>query len=152
MISKITLALGAAVLMARVFINSGTNARELSSMPLTLANAMAAVVGQSWTFFAPVVGLIGAFVAGSVTVSNMMFSLFQFGVADQLNLSTALILALQCVGASAGNMICVSNIVAAAATVGLLGREGLIIRQLLLPAGYYTGVAGILGIILQMLT
>ena len=151
-IRKVTLALGSAVLMARVFINSGTNARDLASMPLTLADAMAAIVGQSWTFFAPVVGLIGAFVAGSVTVSNMMFSLFQFGVADQLNLSTPLILALQCVGASAGNMICVSNIVAAAATVGLLGREGLIIRRLLLPATYYIGVSGVLGVILQMLT
>ncbi|MBF2003152.1 MAG: L-lactate permease [Synechococcales cyanobacterium M58_A2018_015] len=150
-IRKITLALGAAVLMARVFINSGTNARDLASMPLTLADAMATVVGPIWTFFAPLVGLIGAFVAGSVTVSNMMFSLFQFGVADRLELSTALILALQCVGASAGNMICVSNIVAAAATVGLLGREGIIIRRLLLPAGYYIVVAGILGLLIQMM-
>lgn len=150
-IRRITLALGAAVLMARVFINSGTNARDLASMPLTLADAMATVVGPIWTFFAPLVGLIGAFVAGSVTVSNMMFSLFQFGVADRLELSTALILALQCVGASAGNMICVSNIVAAAATVGLLGREGAIIRRLLLPAGYYIVVAGILGLLIQML-
>jgi lactate permease len=150
-IRKVTLALGAAVLMARVFINSGTNTTGLDSMPLILADTMAAIVGQGWAFFAPVVGLIGAFVAGSVTISNMMFSLFQFGVADQLNLSTALILALQCVGASAGNMICVSNIVAAAATVGLLGREGLIIRRLLLPAGYYIGLAGILGLLLQML-
>jgi lactate permease len=81
----------------------------------------------------------------------MMFSLFQFGAADQLDLSTPLILALQCVGASAGNMICVSNIVAAAATVGLLGREGIIIRKLLLPAAYYIGFAGILGVIMQAL-
>jgi lactate permease len=150
-IRKVTLALGAAVLMARVFINSGTNAQNLESMPLTLADAMAAIIGQSWSLFAPVVGLIGAFVAGSVTVSNMMFSLFQFGVADQLDLSTSLTLALQCVGASAGNMICVSNIVAAAATVGLLGREGIIIRKLLLPAGYYIGFAGILGVVIQAL-
>jgi lactate permease len=150
-IRNVTLALGAAVLMARVFINSGTNAQNLASMPLTLADAIAAITGQSWPFFAPVVGLIGAFVAGSVTVSNMMFSLFQFGVADQLNLSTPLILALQCGGASAGNVICVSNIVAAAATVGMLGREGLIIRRLLLPAGYYIGFAGLLGLAIQVL-
>ncbi|RMF69783.1 MAG: L-lactate permease [Cyanobacteria bacterium J069] len=149
-IRKVTLALGAAVLMARVFINSGTNDSGLASMPLTLADAMSAIAGQSWPLFAPLVGLIGAFVAGSVTVSNMMFSLFQFGVADQLNLSTRLILALQCVGASAGNMICVSNIVAAAATVGLLGREGIIIRKLLLPAFYYIGLSGLLGLLWQL--
>ncbi|MDG2614882.1 L-lactate permease [Thermoleptolyngbya sichuanensis XZ-Cy5] len=149
-IRNVTLALGAAVLMARVFINSGTNNSGLASMPLTLADTMSAIAGQSWPLFAPLVGLIGAFVAGSVTVSNMMFSLFQFGVADQLNLSTALILALQCLGASAGNMICVSNIVAAAATVGLLGREGLIIRKLLLPSLYYIGLGGLLGLVWQV--
>ncbi len=155
MMAKVVLALGAAVLMARVFINTGTNALGLESMPLTLANSMAAMVsdrpsaiaGTTWPLFAPGVGLIGSFVAGSVTVSNMMFSLFQFGVATQLDLSTPLILALQCVGASAGNIICVSNIVAAAATVGLLGREGLLIRRLFWPALYYTGFAGLLGLL-----
>ena len=147
-IRNVTVALGAAVLLARVFINSGTNANGLLSMPLTLADSMAAIAGPAWIIVAPVIGLLGAFVAGSVTVSNMMFSLFQFGVADQLHQSTLLILALQCVGASAGNMICVSNIVAAAATVGLMGREGLLIRRLLLPSFYYIGFAGILGMLL----
>ena len=78
---KTTLALGAAVLLARVFINSGVNTAGLDSMPLTLADGMAALAGQTWPLFAPVVDTIGSFVAGSVTVSNLMFSLFQFGVA-----------------------------------------------------------------------
>jgi lactate permease len=121
---KTFLALGAAVLMARVFINSGVNGAGLESMPLTLADGMSSLAGQTWPLFAPLVGSIGSFVAGSVTVSNMMFSLFQFGVALQIGVSTALVLGLQCVGASAGNMISVSNIVAAEATVGLIGREG----------------------------
>ena len=93
------------------------------------------------------VGAIGSFVAGSVTVSNLMFALFQFGVAVQIGISTAIVLALQCVGASAGNIICVSNVVAAEATVGLIGREGLLIRQLLWPTLYYVGVAGLLGML-----
>lgn len=140
---KVALALGGSVLMARVFINSGT--AERLSMPLTLAAGMAELVGPSWPLFAPLVGLLGAFVAGSVTVSNMMFSLFQFGIADQLDLSTPLILALQSVGASAGNMICVANVVAAAATVNLLGGEGLLMRRLIWPTLYYTLFAGLLG-------
>ncbi|MGF1575593.1 MAG: L-lactate permease, partial [Cyanophyceae cyanobacterium] len=61
-----------------------------------------------------------------------------------------LILSLQSIGASAGNVICVSNVVAAAATVGLLGREGLLIRRLLWPVLYYLGMAGILGILLSI--
>ncbi|MBD0268653.1 MAG: L-lactate permease [Cyanobacteria bacterium Co-bin8] len=147
LLQKTALALGAAVLMARVFINSEINTAGLASMPLTLAAGMSALAGQTWPFFAPIVGLIGAFVAGSVTVSNMMFSLFQFGVAEAINTPTATILALQSVGASAGNVICVSNIVAAAATVGLLGREGLLIRRLMIPVLYYLGFAGLLGLV-----
>lgn len=146
MIRKTLLALGAAVLMARVFINSGINAAGLASMPLTLAEGISSLVGQVWPLFAPIVGLIGAFVAGSVTVSNMMFSLFQFGVAQETGVPPDLILALQCVGASAGNVICVSNIVAAAATVAFVGREGILIRRLLFPVLYYLLMAGILGI------
>ncbi len=147
LLKKTTLALGAAVLLARVFINSGVNTAGLASMPLTLADAMAALVGQTWPFFAPLVGAIGSFVAGSVTVSNLMFSLFQFGVALQTGVATALILGLQCVGASAGNIICVSNIVAAEATVGLTGREGILIRRVLVPTLYYVGFGGLLGIL-----
>ncbi|MEM9450669.1 MAG: L-lactate permease [Cyanobacteria bacterium P01_E01_bin.6] len=147
LLQKTALALGAAVLMARVFINSGINTAGLASMPLTLADGMAHLAGQTWPLFAPLIGTIGSFVAGSVTVSNMMFSLFQFGVARQIGVSTALILGLQCVGASAGNIICVSNIVAAEATVGLVGREGILIRKVLVPTLYYVVFAGLLGVL-----
>lgn len=151
MLQQTTLALGSAVLMARVFINSGVNGADLASMPLTLAEGMSTLAGQSWTFFAPCVGVIGSFVAGSVTVSNMMFSLFQFGVALQISVSSLIILGLQCVGASAGNMISVANIVAAEATVGLTGREGLLINKMLIPTLYYVIFAGILGMLAVLL-
>lgn len=145
LLKKTALALGTAVLMARVFINSGVNEAGLASMPLTLADGMATLLGQIWPLFAPAVGLIGSFVAGSVTVSNLMFALFQFGVALQIGASTTLVLGLQCVGASAGNIICVSNVVAAEATVGLIGREGMLIRKVLVPTLYYIVFAGFLG-------
>jgi len=147
MLQKTALALGAAVLMARVFINSGVNTAGLASMPLTLADGMASLAGQSWPLFAPWIGTMGSFVAGSVTVSNMMFSVFQFGIALQIGVPTAIVLGLQCVGASAGNMICVSNIVAAEATAGISGREGLLIRRVLMPTLYYLLFAGLLGVL-----
>lgn len=151
-LQKTALALGSAVLMARVFINTGINSAGLASMPLALADGMATLAGQSWPFFAPMVGMVGSFVAGSVTVSNMMFALFQFGVASQIDVSTAIILGLQCVGASAGNMICVSNIVTAEATVGLAGCEGLLIRKVFFPTLYYLIFAGILGGLIVLLS
>ncbi|MEM1368367.1 MAG: L-lactate permease [Cyanobacteria bacterium P01_H01_bin.15] len=151
-LQKTALALGAAVLMARVFINTGVNSANLDSMPLTLAEGMASLAGSVWPLFAPAVGSVGSFVAGSVTVSNMMFSLFQFGVAQQIGVDTAIILALQCVGASAGNMIAVSNIVAAEATVGLVGKEGLLIRKVLVPMLYYVISGGLLGFAIAFFT
>jgi lactate permease len=42
-------------------------------------------------------------------------------------------------------MICVSNVVAAAATVAMMGREGLLIRRLLLPTAYYAIGASLIG-------
>jgi len=145
------LAIGASVPMAKVFINSGVNESGLASMPLTLADGVSSLAGQTWPFFAPVIGAVGSFVAGSTTVSNMMFSLFQFGVAQQIDVTSSVILALQSVGASTGNMIAISNIVAAAATVGLIGCEGIILSQLFLPLVLYLISAGILGIIATLI-
>jgi lactate permease len=133
--------------MVRVMINSGVNESGLQSMPVLVADWVATQVGNVYPFFAPAVGALGAFLAGSNTVSNIMLSQFQFSVAEGLALSTALMVAAQSVGAAAGNMIAIHNVVAASATVGLLGREGAILRITILPTVYYLLVAGILALI-----
>ncbi len=148
---KTVVPLGSAVLMAKVFINTGENELALLSMPLVLAEGVSSIAGQSWPFFASIVGATGSFVAGSVTVSNMMFTLFQFGMAVSIQASAAMIIGLQCVGASAGNIICISNIVAAEATVGMLGRESQLIKKLILPTLYYVFFAGVLGILFSII-
>jgi lactate permease len=114
-------------------------------MPITLANGVASVAGGAWPIFAPFIGGMGAFVAGSNTVSNMMFSLFQFGVGERIGIDPSWVVALQAVGGAAGNMICVHNVVAASAVVGLLGREGVVIRMTFLPFVYYALLPGSLG-------
>jgi len=133
--------------MVRVYINSGVNGAGFDSMPIAMAEWVATHVGQVWPFFAPVTGALGAFIAGSNTVSNLMFSAFQFGVAERLMVSGVMIVALQAVGAAAGNMIAIHNVVAASATVGLLGREGATLRKTILPTLYYLLVVGILGLL-----
>lgn len=142
-----SVALGFAVPMVRIFINSGVNAAELTSMPLALANAVASFAGTAWPAFASVIGALGAFIAGSNTVSNMMFALFQYGVAEQIGAPAKVIVALQAVGGAAGNMICVHNVVAACATVGLVGVEGKLIKLALIPMTYYVIFAGVLGVL-----
>jgi lactate permease len=142
------LALLFAVGLVRIFIDSGLNQSGLESMPLFLAGRLAAAVGGAWPAFAPWVGAMGAFVAGSNTVSDLMFALFQFGVAAAAGLPIVLVLGLQAVGGAAGNMITVHNVVAASATVGLVGEEGSLIRLTLLPMIVYLTIAGVLGMLL----
>lgn len=139
-------ALMLAVPMVQVFLNSASG--SYASMPIVLAQGVSAVAGASWPLFAPLIGAMGAFIAGSNTISNMMFSLFQFSTAEQIGLGAAgagLVVALQAVGGAAGNMICVHNVVAASATVGLVDREGEIIRKTLIPMAYYVVQAGLIG-------
>lgn len=117
------------------------------SMPLAMAMFVAALTGPAWPFFAAVVGALGSFITGSGTVSNLLFGNFQYEVATSLGTSREIILALQSVGAAAGNMVCVHNIVAACATVGLVGVEGVIMRRNAVPLALYLCLAGILGIL-----
>ncbi|MCP3738617.1 L-lactate permease [Rossellomorea sp. BNER] len=134
-----------AVPMVQVFINSGINTADYASMPLVLAEGISNVFGSYWPLIAPTIGAIGAFAAGSNTISNMMFSLFQFGVADNILAAPATIVALQAVGGAAGNMICVHNVVAASASAGLMGKEGNLIRKTLIPMTFYVIFAGGIG-------
>ncbi|PVZ09356.1 L-lactate permease [Actinomycetospora cinnamomea] len=130
--------------LVRILINSGPeyNTSGLESMPLTLAAGAAAVAGGTWPLFAPWIGALGAFIAGSNTVSNLTFSLFQFATAQNIGVDPETVVAAQAVGGAAGNMITVHNVVAASATVGLLGREGDVIRMTIIPMTYYCLVAG----------
>lgn len=130
--------------MVQVFIHS-QGAAGYDKMPIALASGMASLVGWAWPLLAPLTGGLGAFVAGSNTVSNMMFALFQFGMGIRLHIDPGWIVALQAVGGAAGNMICVHNVVAASAVVGLLGREGQVIRKTFLPFCYYAFLPASLG-------
>ena len=130
--------------LVRVMINSGANTNDLVSMPIAMAEGMSNLMGQVYPMFAPTIGAVGAFLAGSNTVSNLMLSQFQFETANLLNISGALMVAAQSVGAAAGNMIAIHNVVAASATVGMFGKEGIILRMTIIPTLYYIIFAGII--------
>lgn len=134
-----------AVPMVQVFLNSQSGA--LVQMPQVLAQGVSALFGELWPLVAPTIGALGAFIAGSNTISNMMFSLFQFEMAQNIGVTEHIVVSLQAVGGAAGNMICVHNVVAASATVGLLGKEGSVIRKTLLPMIWYVLFAGALGLV-----
>jgi lactate permease len=139
----------AAVVTVRLFIHSGVNAEDLPAMPLALADVAARSLGGAWPFVAPWVGALGSFIAGSATFSNMLFALFQHGVAVDAGQDPVAILALQGMGAAAGNMVCVHNVVAACAVARILGQEGQVIRRTAAPMVAYVVLAGLLGWALQ---
>ena len=132
-----------AVTMVQVFINSGGGSNGYPDMPIALAEGAANLLGSAWPAFSPTIGGLGAAVAGSNTVSNMMFSLFQFNVGQRLSMDPAWIVALQAIGGAAGNTICVHNVVAASAVVGLTGQEGTVIRKTCIVFFYYALVPGL---------
>jgi lactate permease len=142
-----TIALVFAVAMVNVMRFSGNNPLGAPGMLVALSQAAAAAFSSVWSLVAPFVGVLGAFMTGSNTVSNILFSTFQSEVAASAGISRTVIVGLQVVGGAAGNMICVHNVVAASTVVGVLGREGRIIRINLIPAIIYSLVVGIIGLL-----
>jgi lactate permease len=136
-----------AVPMVQVFINSGVATNEFGTMPFQLAVGASELFGAHWPIVSPIIGALGAFVAGSNTISNMMFAGFQFETAGLIGVgaSATVVVALQAIGGAAGNMICVHNVVAASAAAGVTGREGSMIRKTLIPMTYYVLFAGAIG-------
>ena len=129
--------------VAQILLNSSININGFTSMPGYLATLLAGT-GSFFTILSPFIGYIGSFVAGSATVSNVLFSSLQVDTALTLGLSTVAIIALQLVGSAAGNMIAVHNVITAAATLGLKKGEGKIITNNLVVSLVYCLLAGLI--------
>ena len=140
---RASIAMLSAVAMVQVFINSKGGSSGYADMPRALAEGVVGLLGSAWPALAPFVGGIGAAVAGSNTLSNMMFSQFQFQVGLDIGADPVWIVALQAIGGAAGNTICVHNVVAASAVVGLTGQEGAVIRKTCYVFLYYALVPGL---------
>ena len=146
-----TIALIAAVSLVSIFKGTQNNPDGLLSMPLAMATVCANAVGQAWPALASYIGGLGAFITGSNTVSDMLFADFQWDVATKLGynmMQHISVVAAQGTGGAAGNMICIHNIVAACAVLGLIGREGQILRLTIWPFLLYTIPVGIVASIL----
>lgn len=134
-------ALVAMLALARLMVHAGLIG--------ALAEGAAGALGVAWPALAPMAGVLGTFVTGSATASNILLTEFQRATAATLGLSVPLLLAGQGVGAAIGNIICPHNIVAGAATVGLVGRQASEVLRATLPAALlYAALAGALLLLL----
>ena len=138
--SGAAIALFFGVALVQLMLNSHHNGMDLPSMMTVIAKTFTDVFGRLYMVIAPFIGVLGAFVSGSNTVSNMLFASIQFESATLLAYPPVLILALQCIGGGVGNMICVNNIVAVCSTVGVVGAEGKLMRRNLIPVVIYCAI------------
>ncbi|MCW5610513.1 MAG: L-lactate permease [Rubrivivax sp.] len=132
----VSVALLAMLALARLMLHAG--------MVDALQQAAVQGLGSAWPLLAPALGALGSFVTGSATASNVLFTTLQVQTAEALALSPAALAAAQGFGAAVGNIVCPHNIVAGAATVGLAGREALVLRHTLGPCLLYLAAGGVL--------
>ncbi|MCC5946923.1 MAG: L-lactate permease [Nitriliruptoraceae bacterium] len=139
-LGPVTIALVAMLLLARLMVRS--------EMTATLAETAAGSAGAAWPLLAPLVGVLGTFVTGSATASNILFTDLQAATAAELDLPAVPLLGAQNFGAGVGNAVCPHNIVAAGATVGLVGAEGDVLRRTLGVTLVYALLGGVLALLL----
>ena len=110
-----------------------------SGMAFTLGAALAGL-GKVFPLVSGYLGWLACFLSGSDTASNLLFGNLQVAVGRQIGVSPILLAATNCSGGVFGKMISPQNIAVGVTTVGLVGREGEILRRtfwhsLLLPLG-----------------
>jgi lactate permease len=120
-----------------------------ASSVMIIGRALAAATGDSWQYFAAYLGAIGAFFAGSGTISNLTFGPIQDSIATQLGLERTTILALQSVGGAMGNMVAIHNIVAVCSVLSLENKEGEILKRTFGPMLLYGLIAAVMSAFLM---
>jgi lactate permease len=104
---------------------------QQSGMTEALAQGLANVVGAAFPIIAPWIGAIGAFMTGSNTNSNVVFAGLQMRTAELLKYSIAIILAGQTAGAALASVAAPTKVVVGASTAGMAGKEGDVLRALI---------------------
>ena len=125
------------VAMVNIYRYSSLNTSGMDSMMLVMASAIAGVAGNGFVLVSPFIGVLGSYMSGSNTVSNLLFSGLQFETATLLALPQAIIVAMQSNGGAIGNMVCVNNVVQVCGTTGTTGKEGKLISITIKPAIIY---------------
>jgi lactate permease len=119
-----------------------------AGMTDTLARGLATSMGQAYPLIAPWIGALGAFMTGSNTNSNVVFGALQLRTAQLLGYSAAIILGAQTAGAALASILAPTKIVVGASTAGMAGREGDVLRKLLV----YTAILLVFISILAMIS
>lgn len=131
-----TLSLFFLIPMALVMMDSG--------MIEKLAGGAAEVTGRLFPLVSPLIGVLGSFITGSNTNSNVIFGSFQQSVAQKLAVSEQIMCAAQSIGASVGCSLGPTQVLLGTTSAKLDGKEHLVYKRILFIT---LGIALILGVL-----
>jgi len=101
---------------------------------------------QILPFLAPFIGALGSFITGSATISNIMFGPSIYSSSLLLGFNPVKILSLLLVGAGAGNMIAIADVLAAKTVAGNKDNLRKIIFSILPYCLIYLIIVAIIGL------
>lgn len=118
-----------------IFLVAMAVTMQQAAMTRLLAEALSAGTGPVFPLLSPFIGVVGAFMTGSNTNSNVVFGQLQLDTALALGLAAALVLAAQTTGGAIGSLFAPAKVVVGGSTV-----EGAEDGQVLKRAAIY-GIA-----------
>ena len=104
-----------------------------SGMTNLLANNTADLAGRFYPLVAPFFGVLGSFLTGNNTNSNVLFGSFQYTIAQQLGVSGAVMAAAQSISASVGVAIGPTLVLMGTLSTKQEGMEPVIYKKLIVP-------------------
>ncbi|MFC1978289.1 L-lactate permease [Chloroflexota bacterium] len=110
-----SLGIATMVMMALIMTNTG--------MTEILAHGIATVTGVVFPVFSPYIGVLGCFMTGSNTNSNIMFGALQMETAISLGMSPLIIASAQSIGGSLGSAIAPAKVLIGSTVAGLAGGQ-----------------------------
>ncbi len=102
---------------------------EHCGMVHLLATGLAGSVGSTFPVFSPLIGMLGAFMTGSNTNSNVIFAPLQVATARLIGASVLVVLGAQTTGGALGSMLAPAKVIVGCSTAGLAGREGEVMKK-----------------------
>jgi lactate permease len=123
-----------------------------AGMTDTLARGIATAMGTLYPLVAPWIGALGSFMTGSNTNSNVVFGGLQQRTAELLGYSVPIILAAQTSGAAIASVMAPTKVVVGASTAGMSGREGDVMRKLIVYAGLLILVISVITVTAILIT
>lgn len=130
--------------LSSYFLFSSYNDKNIKGVVEVLKDSFSKM-GMLYFFISPLIGIFGAFIFGSATMSNLTFVKVQQEIAITSNLDISKILALQSIGAGIGNMISFYNVSTIVTMIDeLKGKEVEILKINLIIAIIFSLISSLL--------